>query len=99
MSELTEAPKIDIETHNQLLELAGDNQELRENLDRVRQQFLRLEYENANWMRVLGGSAQKTSAPGLDLFKNISSQLRNEEAARAPPRRATGARYRSTFGR
>src|SRR5699024_1611868 len=88
MSELTEAPKIDIETHNQLLELAGDNQELRENLDRVRQQFLRLEYENANWMRVLGGSAQENSGPRLDLIKNISSQLREEVAGSALPKRA-----------
>src|SRR5690625_117705 len=85
MSELTEAPKIDIETHNQLLELAGDNQELRENLDRVRQQFLRLEYENANWMRVLGGSAQENSGPRLDLLHNISAQLREEVAGTDHP--------------
>ena len=99
MSELTEAPKIDIETHNQLLELAGDNQELRENLDRVRQQFLRLEYENANWMRVLGGSAQENSGPRLDLIKNISSQLREEVAGSALPKRANEARYAYTFGK
>src|SRR5690625_3613503 len=99
MSELTEAPKIDIETHNQLLELAGDNQELRENLDRVRQQFLRLEYENANWMRVLGGSAQENSGPRLDLLHTISAQLREEVAGSAPPKRAEEARYAYTFGK
>src|SRR5690625_1329217 len=99
MSELTEAPKIDIETHNQLLELAGDNQELRENLDRVRQQFLRLEYENANWMRVLGGSAQENSGPKLDLLHTISAQLREEVAGSALPKRAEEARYAYTFGK
>src|SRR5699024_1332773 len=80
-------------------ELAGDNQELRENLDRVRQQFLRLEYENAKWMRVLGGSAQENSGARRDLIKNISSQLREAVAGSAVPKRANESHYANTFGK
>src|SRR5699024_3095163 len=97
---LTEQPHIDPEIHNQLLELAGDNETLKENLDRVRQQFLRLEYENVNWMKIYGGgSGQQDSGPSLDLLHTISARLREEVAGSALPKRAEEARYAYTFGK
>lgn len=97
---LTEQPHIDPEIHNQLLELAGDNETLKENLDRVRQQFLRLEYENVNWMKIYGGgSGQQDSGPRLDLLHTISARLREEVAGSALPKRAEEARYAYTFGK
>lgn len=102
MSEtLTEnVPTIGPEVHQRLMELADDNVELRENLDRVRQQFLRLEYENVNWMKILGGSAgNKDLGPKLDLIQKVSSQLREEVAGSALPKRAAEARFAYTFGK
>lgn len=99
MSELTEQPQIDLDTHQRLLELAGDNADLRENLDRIRQQYLRLEYENVNWMKIYGGGANENSGPRLDLLQGISKQLREEVAGSALPKRANEARYAYTFGK
>lgn len=99
MAELTEQPRIDPEMHEKLLELAGDNEMLKENLERVRQQFLRLEYENVNWLKLLGGGADQNSGPKLDLIKKISAQLREEVAGSALPKRANEARYAYTFGK
>src|SRR5690625_4675884 len=94
---LTEHPKIDLEAHNQLLELAEDNEVLKENLERFRQQLLRLEYENVNWMKILGGSeGSRHSGPKLDLLQNISERLREEIAGSALPKRAEEARYAYT---
>lgn len=98
MAELTEQPRIDSAMHEQLLELAGDNEMLKENLERVRQQFLRLEYENVNWLKIHGG-ADQNSGPKLDLIKKISAQLREEVAGSALPKRANEARYAYTFGK
>lgn len=101
MTELTEqASGFPQALHEELVEALHDNAEMKESLERVRQQYLRLEYEDAGWTRLLGGSAFGKRSTGLDLkqLQGISEKLREEVAGSALPKRANEARYAYTFG-
>lgn len=102
MSELTEtSPGFPQRLHEELIEALADNEQMKENLERVRHQFLRLEYEDSGWKRILGGSGFGQDSVGLELrdLHTISQKLREEIAGSALPKRANEARYAYTFGK
>lgn len=102
MTELTvgeEAPGFPEELHHTMLELAGDNADLREDLERVRAQFLALTHEGPGWMPWIGGSMDANTGLDLDTLKTIAETLREEVAGSALPKKANEARYSYTFGK
>lgn len=93
-----EFPQEDL--HSALIDAVHDNRQLVENLERVRAQYLALEYEDSGWKRIAGGNGfQENQGLGLQDLKMISKLLREEIAGSALPKRANEARYSYTFGK
>ena len=84
---------------SQLGDLTIDHPELKEDLDRVRQQFAMLDAEDRGWLALMGGSPEEDTGISLDTLKDVARRLREEVAGSALPKRANELRYSYTFGK
>ena len=84
---------------SQLGDLTIDHPELKEDLDRVRQQFAMLDAEDRGWLALMGGSPEEDTGIDLDTLKDVARRLREEVAGSALPKRANELRYSYTFGK
>lgn len=70
---------------------------LREDLDRVNQQFAALKAEDQGWLALFGGQTDSDTGLELDTLKEVSKRLKESVAGSPLPKQANALRYSYTF--